>query len=51
MTLAEYIENAKKELDNFADFYIKERDKHPEFWPTNMDHGEWDEQFRLYYGA
>lgn len=51
MTLAEYVENAKKELDNFADFYIKEREKEPEFWPTTMDHGEWDEQFRLYYGA
>ena len=51
MTLEEYIEKAKKGLDEFANFYIKEQEKEPEFWPTTMDHGEWDEQFRLYYGA
>ena len=51
MTLAEYIEKAKKGLDEFADFYIKERDKAPEFWPTDMDQGEWDEQFMLHYGV
>ena len=51
MTLEKYMEKTKKELDNFADFYKKEREKEPEFWPTDMDQGEWDEQFRLYYGV
>ena len=49
MTLCEYIEKVKKELDEFANFYIKERDKAPEFWPTDMDRGEWDDQFMLHH--
>ena len=49
MTLDEYVEKAKKELDDFKKEYLKEYAKDPKNWPLEMDEGEWDEQENAYH--
>jgi len=44
MTLREYIELAKKELDSFEETWIEESENNPSFYPMEMDEGEWVEQ-------
>lgn len=49
MSLDEYIEQAKRELDEFRAFYLSSRelcnpDRAENHWPLDLSEGEWGEQ-------
>lgn len=44
MTLYEYIKQAKKELDAFAERFIEGNKIDPDMWPIEMKEEEWGEQ-------
>jgi hypothetical protein len=44
MTLDEYIELAKQELEAFRDMYKEENKKDPDIWPLEMEKDEWGDQ-------
>ena len=46
MTLREWIEEQKAELEQFATMWERNADTDPSNWPMNMEPGDWDEQFR-----
>ena len=49
MTLDEWVEEQKKQLDKFRDYWKKQQvGGNTEFFPEDMPPGEWDEQFRLW---
>jgi hypothetical protein len=48
MTLDEYVEKAKKELEDFKKIYLANQYTNPEYWPLEMPEGEWAEQEGMY---
>ena len=44
MTLDEYIEESKAELDKFREHYKQENKKDPENWPLEAEDIDWAEQ-------
>ena len=44
MTLQEYIENAKKELDDMQLMWLENHGFDPDNWPLENEEGEWGEQ-------
>lgn len=44
MTIVEYAEKAKKEIDDMVLMYVKENKKDPNNWPLDLPVGEWGEQ-------
>jgi hypothetical protein len=48
MTLDEYIDKAKKELEDFRKMYISNQYTDPENWPLELYEGEWAEQELTY---
>lgn len=44
MTLSEYVESMKRELDEFRRRYMEEHVKAPDQWSLEMSPGDWDEQ-------
>lgn len=44
MTLEEYVEISKKELDEFKENYLLDHKNDPENWHLEMGDGEWVEQ-------
>lgn len=51
-TIEDWVAEEKKRLDRFAVFYKKEAAKpgNRDSFPSKMDSGEWDEQYRLWDG-
>ena len=41
ITIDEYVEKCKKELDEFEQIWKKENKKDPENWPMEMPEVEW----------
>lgn len=48
MTLEEYVESAKKEIDKFQRQWEKGRKKNPENYPEELDKDEWRDQEHVY---
>jgi hypothetical protein len=48
MDLNEYVEDAKKSVDEFRDWWTERRKEAPEDFPLEMSPGDWDEQFRSF---
>ena len=44
MTIDEYAEQAKREIDDFVTMYKREHEKNPSMWPMENDEAEWGEQ-------
>lgn len=44
MTLQEYVEKAKAELDRFKENWLEENWKSPSAWPLDLEESEWEEQ-------
>lgn len=44
-TVEEFSNEMKKKLDEFVIEWNKSKQINPEFFPTNLNPGEWDEQF------
>lgn len=51
MTLNEYVERVKKDLDTFVVRYNKGKQTMPEFFPNEMSEGEWDEQLMAFFAT
>lgn len=47
MTLIEYIDQCKKDLDDFEQIWVSKNKKYPDNWPLSLSKSEWDEQFIL----
>jgi len=43
MTVREYAEQKKLELNRYAEYWENEQIKHPEDFPEHMDKEDWDE--------
>lgn len=48
MTLEEYVEMVKKDLDEFESNWKNSHESDPENWPMEMNEGNWDEQLLSY---
>ena len=44
MTIDEYVEKSKRELDNMAKMFKDGHEKEPKYWPLEMPENEWVEQ-------
>ena len=44
ISLREYIQNRRKELDAFEAHWVSQSEINPEDWPGELDEGEWFEQ-------
>ena len=44
MTIDEYVEKAKSELDNFRTKWLLAHENDPENWPLDLDEGAWGQQ-------
>lgn len=44
ISVQEYVEIAKSELDDMAQLYITQNEKDPENWPLENDLGGWGDQ-------
>ena len=49
MTLQEFVEDSKKQLENFRWEWSVGNEKHPEHYPLDLSIDEWDEQFSLFH--
>jgi len=53
ISLDEFINDTKIELDNFRDYWIREREKNPEYYPLELGEenaGLWFEMFSMWDG-
>ena len=48
MKIEEYVDKAKKELDEFRKWYIEENEKNSETFPLKMEEGDWYDQKLLW---
>ena len=48
MTLDEYIEYEKNNIDKFKQTWLEGQKKNPDQYPAEMEAGEWDEQLRAF---
>lgn len=48
MTLEEFAELLRESVDAFEKYYRVEAENNPEFWPQDMEAGDWFDQFMLW---
>lgn len=48
MTLDEYVAEQKRALDQFAAWWNDQATSNPEDFPTELQAGEWDEQWYMF---
>jgi len=44
MKLEDYIEKAKKELDDLQNQFVESNKKDPDMWPLEMEETDWGDQ-------
>lgn len=48
MTLEEFIKELHARVDAFAADFRKNQKENPDYYPENMEPGQWDEQFQIF---
>ena len=48
ITIKQYIETVKKELEQFQNFLELNQNPNSELFPTHLNIGDWDKRFRMY---